>query len=270
MNEYRTILVPFDFSEHAIEALEIALDLAKRFDSSVHILHVMATPILGATSMDPAPLDYHGNLRDSLFESLCDIADAAQKRTSLTVIGRVVSGMNITETIREAAEEISADLIVMGTHGRTGLAHILLGSVTERTLRCAPCPVLTVRAAEAGGSATVDAPESPSACLETLTQAIARLERAGFRESFQAREGVLYGLKDDRPYDPADLVVSEVVRFEGESDPGDSTVLFALQNRDESALGTFVAGYGASADADSAAVVSKLEANPTSSPGRAS
>lgn len=260
MNDFRMILVPFDFSDHAREALERALDFAKRFDGAVQLLHVVAPPVLATPSLDPILMDFSG-IRDSLFASLRELAEATEKRSSISIVARVVGGSNIADAIRATAEEISADLIVMGTHGRTGLAHLLVGSVTERTLRCAPCSVFTVRASASGSSASDDeVPESASACLETTTEAIARLEHAGYRESFQARAGMLYALKTQRAYKPEDLVVREVFRFEGESDPADSTVLFALRTRDEAVRGTFIAGYGVSADADSAAVVSKLQA----------
>jgi universal stress protein A len=68
----------------------------------------------------------------------------------------VVSGAPAT-AICETAEKIGADLIVMGTHGRTGIAHVFLGSVAERTIRHAPCPVLTVRGSEHGAAHDTDA-----------------------------------------------------------------------------------------------------------------
>ena len=94
-----------------------------------------------------------------------------------------------------------------------------------------------------------------------MTAAIERLARAGFDESFKAREGKLFALNEEQLFDPEDLLVREIVRFEGESDPGDSTVLFALRSYDGKVRGTFVAGYGTSADPESAAVVSRLEAD---------
>jgi hypothetical protein len=97
--------------------------------------------------------------------------------------------------------------------------------------------------------------------LETLSAAIERLGRAGFDESFLARSGKLYASNGGQLYDPEDLLVREVVRFEGESDPGDSSVLFALRSCDGSIRGTFVAGYGTAADPESAAVVCRLEAD---------
>lgn len=73
-------------------------------------------------------------------------------RIAATVPGKlqphVAVGSAVADLIRQTAAELGADLIVMGTHGRTGLAHVFLGSVAERTLRRAPCPVLTVQASE--------------------------------------------------------------------------------------------------------------------------
>jgi hypothetical protein len=96
---------------------------------------------------------------------------------------------------------------------------------------------------------------------ETLTDAVARLASAGYRGSFLAREGRLTSIETEQHFAPEDLVVCEVVRFEGDSDPGDMTVLFAMQTSDGSVRGTFVAGYGTATDAESAAVVARLEAN---------
>jgi hypothetical protein len=96
--------------------------------------------------------------------------------------------------------------------------------------------------------------------LETLCEAIARLARAGFSDSFQAREGSLFALTAARLHAPEELRVREVVRFEGESDPGDAAVLFALGSRDGRALGTLVAGYGTTADPETALALARLDA----------
>jgi len=269
MTEYRTILVPYDFSAYATEAVEVALDLGKRFDAKVHLVHVVQTPIYGAAHLDPAVPIAVPNLRDSLSQALGDVATAAEGRIERPVGARVVEGANVAEAICEAAVELSADLVVMGTHGRSGLAHLLLGSVTERTLRCAPCPVLTVRAhadleAEAAARGGEDERAVPArAHLETMTGAVERLQESGFDESFLARDGQLVALEGREAFDPEDLVVCEIVRFEGESDPGDAMVLFALRTPDGSVCGTFVAGYGTATDSESAAVVAKLEAKHT-------
>jgi nucleotide-binding universal stress UspA family protein len=80
-------------------------------------------------------------------QSLREIAAAIEGAPG-KVEAHVVEGASIVEMIRQYAEEVGADLIIMGTHGRTGLAHVFLGSVTERTLRSSPCPVLAVQATD--------------------------------------------------------------------------------------------------------------------------
>jgi nucleotide-binding universal stress UspA family protein len=87
------------------------------------------------------------DIRDGAMQSLREIA-AAIEETPGKVEVQVVEGGSITEMIRQSAENLGADLIIMGTHGRTGLAHVFLGSVAERTLRGAPCPVLTVQGSD--------------------------------------------------------------------------------------------------------------------------
>ncbi|HEU4427284.1 MAG TPA: hypothetical protein VFT98_00895 [Myxococcota bacterium] len=103
-------------------------------------------------------------------------------------------------------------------------------------------------------------PASPSAQLETLQEAIARLASAGFRESFQAVRGGLRALETKQVIASEHLIVEEIVRFEGESDPGDSAVLFALRSRDGKLAGTFVSGYGPTTDPEAARVMQALEA----------
>ena len=150
MADYRTLLVPYDFSEHSRKALDTALDLGRRLGSDLHLLHVVATPIVPYPSMQPASvppasafLELRSAAEGALGEVMEGILDPPGKLTS-----HVVEGDAVAETIRRLAEEIGADLVVMGTHGRSGLARAFLGSVAERTLRLAPCPVLTVWADE--------------------------------------------------------------------------------------------------------------------------
>jgi hypothetical protein len=104
--------------------------------------------------------------------------------------------------------------------------------------------------------------------LETLTEAVARCVRAGFGDSFQARRGALFALTGGRLLAPEELCVREIVRFEGESDPGDAALLFALCSRDGATRGTFVAGYGATADAETASAIERLDARFGSRPER--
>lgn len=94
--------------------------------------------------------------------------------------------------------------------------------------------------------------------METLHEAIARLERDGFTAAFQAGTRGCFRIAG-HTYRPEDLVVDEIVRFEGMSDPEDEAVLFALRTHDASVKGTFVASYGASMEPDAVAAMRRLE-----------
>lgn len=94
--------------------------------------------------------------------------------------------------------------------------------------------------------------------METLREAIARLERRGFERSFRPLPDGRLELGPDEALDPAALVVDEVVRFEGESDPDDEAVLFALRSRDGRIRGTFVATFGTATDPACAAVMERM------------
>lgn len=146
-------VVPYDFSVHSRAALFAATDLARRFGGAdLHLVHVIQTPAFaygyapygGAAA--PPPLDLTA-VRERAAEALRDVADGIEGLPG-KIEPHVVEAIGIADAIREAAEDLDADLVVMGTHGRSGLAHAFLGSVAERTLRAAPCPVLTVKAKE--------------------------------------------------------------------------------------------------------------------------
>jgi nucleotide-binding universal stress UspA family protein len=152
MSDYRTILVPYDFSAHAEAALGVAADLGRRLGSDLHLVHVIQPPAYayaygtygGAAT---PPIDMR-EVSEGARKSLRNVADSIEADVPVSVEPHVVEGSGIADMLRESADELGADLIVMGTHGRTGLAHVFLGSVAERTLRRAGCPVLTVQAAE--------------------------------------------------------------------------------------------------------------------------
>jgi nucleotide-binding universal stress UspA family protein len=148
MSDYKTILVPYDFSGHARRALEEARGIAARQGSSLHLLHVVQPPTYGYAAYGGIvpPVFDTAALRESAAQALADLA--AQLGGPGKVESHVTESPNVAASIEETAKKLGADLIVMGTHGRTGLAHVFLGSVAERTLRVAPCPVLTVRASE--------------------------------------------------------------------------------------------------------------------------
>jgi nucleotide-binding universal stress UspA family protein len=147
MSNFQTIVVPYDFSDHARAALDTAVDLARRLESDLHLLHVVQLPAYTYPAFQGVGAALPMNLvevRDGATQSLREIAAAIEGAPGKVEV-QVVEGGSIAEMIRQSAEKLGADLIIMGTHGRTGLAHVFLGSVAERTLRGAPCPVLTVQ-----------------------------------------------------------------------------------------------------------------------------
>jgi universal stress protein A len=142
------ILVPVDFSAHSEHALRYAVALASRLGASLYLLHVVDDPVAtGAWSAEGMPPDL-AELRTEL------VANAEQRllvyrgeaeRAQVPVVTTARIGLT-SYTIVEYAQALNIDLIVMGTHGRSGVAHLFMGSVAERVLRHAPCPVLTVGA----------------------------------------------------------------------------------------------------------------------------
>ena len=158
------ILVPTDFSGDAEAAFLYAIDLAKPFGAIVELLHVVEDPLAaGMWSSELYTAEIAGlqvNLVKDAELRLRGIIDDA--KTSINLASEVRTGP-AAATILDTARERHADLIVMGTKGRTGLAHLLMGSVAERIVRLAPCPVLTVRP-------TVDETAAPK--KDTATAAV--------------------------------------------------------------------------------------------------
>ena len=140
---YSTILVPTDGSAGADAALEEAIDLAAAFDATVHSLYVADT---SAAQPETGYVDIVESFERIGEETTTEAVDQAE-RAGVEAVGAVRTGLP-HRTILDYAEEAGADLIVMGTHGRTGLERYLLGSVTEKVVRTADAPVLTIRAPE--------------------------------------------------------------------------------------------------------------------------
>jgi len=143
------ILVPTDFSPASGAALSYAKELAARFDARLSLLHVVTNPqATGVWTPDvyvPAsPEMREGFLREA--RARLENAVTAEERTRFRVTIAADIGA-VAEKIQDFVREQQVDLVVMGTHGRTGLAHLFLGSVAERVVRSASCPVLTTHAA---------------------------------------------------------------------------------------------------------------------------
>jgi nucleotide-binding universal stress UspA family protein len=140
------ILVPTDFSENARQATEQALTLARAFGASVTLFHAYQVPtyVFPDGSTFVAGPEVAARIEREVLDALAAAARAAERQSAVPVLTRSAIGAPYEEILR-AAEDF--DLVVMGTHGRTGLRHLLLGSVAEKVVRHAHCPVLTVREA---------------------------------------------------------------------------------------------------------------------------
>ena len=138
----KRILVAHDFGDASQTALEYALDLAQQLGAEVTIVHAYEIPVYGFPEGVALTSDVAGQVRAVTTEALNRIVQAAA-RPGVDIHGTLRQGPAWSE-ITAAATELHADLVVIGTHGRRGLAHALLGSVAEKVVRTAPCPVLTV------------------------------------------------------------------------------------------------------------------------------
>lgn len=148
----RRILVPVDFSEPSIRALDYAIEFARLFKAEIVVLHVVDAvyPVMAdvyapgyAAGLVSQELERAGR------EQLARLAATMEKR-HVTV--RCLQSMGPAyEMIVAVAKKVKTDMIIMSTQGRTGLSHLLMGSVAERVVRGATCPVLTVRGTSPGG-----------------------------------------------------------------------------------------------------------------------
>ena len=147
MNEVNTVLVATDFSENALPAVDAAITVAKRFGAELHLVHAFQTlaPIVSPYAV-VVPDGFLEQARDSASRSLRTIQEKILSE-GLTVTTHLTE-VPAAPAIARLAAELDVDLVVMGTRGNTGLKHIVLGSVAERTIRLAPCSVLTVKPKE--------------------------------------------------------------------------------------------------------------------------
>jgi nucleotide-binding universal stress UspA family protein len=145
MKEIHKILVPVDFSSHSRRALDEAIGLAKVFRAEIHLLHCYQ--IINPGAISPygvvVPESYDFEVRTAALQQLSKWRDKVRAQKILA--HEHVTAHSPSTEIAVLAGKIGADLIVMGTRGLTGLKHVLLGSVAERAIRIAPCPVLTVK-----------------------------------------------------------------------------------------------------------------------------
>lgn len=144
MKAFTKILVPVDFSKYADAAIDTAIDIAARYDASITLMNVFE-PVALAFPEDQS--FYAGAITSDV---MADLRKALEKKKDAAIakgakrLSFELGHGNPAAVIRSFATDGNYDLIVVGTLGRTGLAHFLLGSVAERVVRTAPCPVLTV------------------------------------------------------------------------------------------------------------------------------
>jgi len=146
----KKILVPIDFSEHSKNALQYAISFAKQFDSELILVYVVEPTIY------PADFSFGQIAVPNIENDLRERGEAELKQLVLTQIGDVLPARTLVLTgkpfleIIDTADEENVDLIIIATHGHTGVEHILFGGTAEKVVRKAPCPVLVVRPVENG------------------------------------------------------------------------------------------------------------------------
>jgi universal stress protein A len=145
---FTKILMATDFGSESEVVLRSCASLARQLGASIHLLHVVKDPMLAVNTPELYRIDWDG-LRDDLVQHTREsLASLAGSFPDVAIATEAIAG-SPAETIAKTAADISADLIVMGTHGRGCLGHLFIGSVAERVIRLASCPVMTVRASGA-------------------------------------------------------------------------------------------------------------------------
>ena len=146
------ILVPIDFSPYAEQALDYAIALAQKLQARLTLLHVIQPPLVAGADMGVWPSSTF--LQDLEAAITGDLEGYLARVTAVGLTGEMVVIHGVPfQQILDTARARQVDLIILGTHGRTGLAHVLLGSVAEKVARLAPCPVLIARSPAPGAVA---------------------------------------------------------------------------------------------------------------------
>jgi nucleotide-binding universal stress UspA family protein len=146
--QFRHILAPTDFSEYSKKAVGSALELARKFGAKLTILHVVELPPYPVEGYVPPAVNatFLDDLERQATQDLAQLVPEAE--SSNVEVVRLVAVGSPYRTIIDTAEAEQVDLIVMATAGRTGFSHLVMGSIAERVVRTATCPVLTIRPRE--------------------------------------------------------------------------------------------------------------------------
>lgn len=149
MVSLQRILVPVDFSHSARYSLDIAVNVAEKFGARIYLLHVFEMPFdyLHWLNIEMDESELYSSIQAEMDEALNDLVRQFARPSVPIEPLFIENGVPFVEIIR-IAKELAIDLIVMGTHGRSAIPHLLIGSVAEKVVRKAPCPVLTPRSAK--------------------------------------------------------------------------------------------------------------------------
>ena len=139
---FKKILVPTDFSSQSDKSLDYAVMVANQFGAKIILLHIIEP--FPYTTTDAFMVVDNSEAMRSIAETLIKNQSKTLRQKKISVKTDLIVGNPAQEIIKKAERE-KADLIVMGTHGRTGVEHVLLGSVAEKIVRLANCPVLTIK-----------------------------------------------------------------------------------------------------------------------------
>ena len=145
MFNIQNILLPTDFSNLSLSAARYAIDIAKQYGAKIHFLNVLekTPPILAIRSLDLSEDKIIKTIEEDARSSLNKALDTINRDKAVEIIPVIQKGIDF-EIIIDYAESNKIDLIVIATHGRTGILHTLLGSVAEKVIRYAKCPVLVI------------------------------------------------------------------------------------------------------------------------------
>lgn len=144
MISMKNILCPVDYSVYSEMALKYAIEFAEKYQAKLYLMHVLDIRVYDITDPDL----YDVNIVDE--ETLVKLRERLLRcvkedtRGKIAVEALIIQGVPFAEIIK-TSKEYKIDLIVIGTHGRTGISHAIMGSVAEKVVRKAPCPVLTIR-----------------------------------------------------------------------------------------------------------------------------
>ena len=145
MFDFKNIIVPVDFSKLSYSALEYAKDLAEMRDATIHLIYVLDNNLPFGSKRDTefSQEELMKSIEEKAEKDLKEIANEIKEESSIRVVEILRKGIDFEEIINYS-KEVAGDMIVIATHGRTGIFHTLLGSVAEKVIRYAKCPVLVI------------------------------------------------------------------------------------------------------------------------------